>query len=191
MIGKTDPMLDPIKTRSPVEPVYTFTTAGGAGGGIKIKGVPIVIDMDPTGPGAGFTLKGTTLAKILDYKRIKRIAKTLIQKAGDSEIKVTEKIKKALKKDPNNPVYKRYSMRNTKEIKKETKNNLNAYDNMVENLKNIDSLIYTGVEVALAGPALFTGIASEPLKAVSETKKFMNIFKKKIEEEGGEIIAKK
>ena len=82
-----------------------------------------------------------------------------------------------------------FTLKNPKQIKQDTKNQLEGYSNMIENLKNIDSLIYTGLEIAGPSIAPFTGIAGEPLKAVSETKKFMNIFKKKIDKE--EQIAEK
>jgi hypothetical protein len=51
--------------KSFLEPIVTFTGGGGPGVGVRIRGTPFAVDIDPTGPGTGVLLPTEIFASIL------------------------------------------------------------------------------------------------------------------------------
>ena len=48
-----------------VDPQVTLTSGGGPGVGARLKGTPFMLDMDPTGPGAGVAIPMSTAGTLL------------------------------------------------------------------------------------------------------------------------------
>ena len=54
-----------------IEPLATITSGGGPGVGMRIKGTPLIMDIDPTGPGAGVGIPMSAVSKF--HKKFKNI----------------------------------------------------------------------------------------------------------------------
>jgi len=63
----------------------TFTAGGGPGVGYRLRGTPLIADIDPTGPGTGVLIDTSTFAKILNkipLKYTKEIANKINEMPG-------------------------------------------------------------------------------------------------------------
>ena len=66
-------------------PVATLTSLGGPGVGVRIRGTPLITDIDPTGPGMGVGVPPKVLADVLrrmPNRRMHLIARHVEQLPG-------------------------------------------------------------------------------------------------------------
>lgn len=59
--------------RRHADPQFTFTSGGGPGLGMKLRHYPLMVDMDPTGPGAGITIPLSAVGRIIKMMPTKRM----------------------------------------------------------------------------------------------------------------------